>query len=184
MTSREKGLLGISDEAEARSLRDAVYAMVAREEQRAADKSDDDALRARLRASDEARWAASDARLDRVQGELVTMRGDLSSLPTTIETKLTAAKLATELLLKDATVLAAQLSRERDARRAVTGFFGKYTRIALGVVVAIAIALVAYLFFHDGETDVGEVLTFLAVCTPFVIFVLAGGRQPKPPATP
>lgn len=170
------------------SLARSTTALVAAEKQRVADKGESDALRSQVRIAEE-RWKTGvETRLEDLKTELDDVGAVVAKLPTAIDSKLTAQALvsATALKaeaevrardLKDAAALVAIAKRRAEDGAAVKNFLTRGTRVALSVSVTAALALVGYLLFHDGETDLGEVIAFIAICAPFIIFVLSTTRR-------
>ena len=197
MTGPEKDIIG--------ELTLAVNGVLERENQRAIDKVEEDRLRKRLRDADEKRWDSFEDRLDRIQAEAVRMRLEVEQLPTIVETRATAAALATKKELDEAVTFARELARQRDARTAkkeldeavtftrelarqrdartaVGKFLTRTGRIILSaVVVAIIAALmvVVYTQRHDHNAairDTAMIAAFATLCVPFVILLLVGGQ--------
>ena len=174
MTGPEKDIIG--------ELTLAVNGVLERENQRAIDKVEEDRLRKRLRDADEKRWDSFEDRLDRIQAEAVRMRLEVEQLPTIVETRATAAALATKKELDEAVMFARELARQRDARTAVGQFLTRTGRIILSaVVVAIIAALmvVVYTQRHDHNAairDTAMIAAFATLCVPFVILLLVGGQ--------
>ena len=191
MTADEKRIAGVTDGTELATIRDAVVSLVAAEKQRVVDKAESDALRAQVRIAED-RWKSGvESTLGDLKRGLEEVRGAVSRLPSAVYEKLTAAALlsATALKteaalratdLKASAALVATEKRRAENKAAVSTFLSRGVRIAMSVAVLVAISLIAYLFFRDGETDVGEVATLLAICSPFIIFVFTTSRK-RPP---
>ena len=197
MNDRDRTVSGVEDANGLLSLRDAVAELVAREDQRREDKVRDDALRATLRTSDEKRWDGMDARLDRVQVDVVNLRQDMAKLPSMLEvglreTALKAAeearrtahevrleteRTATELAakaeetaadLKAATALVASVKREREEKAAVAGFLSFSVRVLLTVAIVVAVGIAALIVFTDQDSTAQSIAVVAAVVAPSV----------------
>jgi hypothetical protein len=195
MNTHESEILGVKDANGLASLRDAVVAMVAAEEQRSRDRAESDSLRAQIRVNDE-RWKSDTAgRLDRVQAsqehmaaDLATLHTEVGNLPTVLDGKLTAAALAAKT---EETAERLELKRKLDAielataplvRKGADGvvvrkFLSAGMRMALSIVACVLFVGLSIAMFAQRMDLVGDAAGVLAAIAAVVAIVYGNRKQ-------
>ena len=184
MNDHDRVISGVEDANGLLSLREAVSALVAREDQRREDKKESDHLRAEVRLAD-GRWkTAIDDRLTRVQTDVANLRGTVDNLPTALDAKLRetskhveseAARVAADLVvatestasqLKSATAALALVQKENADRRMAARSLSAGMRSAVTLLLLAAIVIVTVVVFTDQDSTTQSILILAAVSSP------------------